>query len=64
MTISMTKAAGQYGVIHITGWSVFLASREATICRHRVSARAISPRWLLWSTNLLKQHETLTKHNF
>jgi hypothetical protein len=37
---------------------------EATGCRHRASACVVLPRRPPWSTNLLKQHKTLTKHNF
>jgi hypothetical protein len=37
---------------------------KATGCRDRASASAVSSRHLPWSTNMLKQHKTLTNHNF
>ena len=45
---------------HVQGFT----GKEATGCHHWESACAVSPRWPPWSTNLLKQHKTLTKHNF
>jgi hypothetical protein len=39
-------------------------SLEATGCRHWANACTVSPRRLPWSMNSLKQHKTLTKHNF
>ena len=42
-----------------------MASLGTTGCRHRASACAVSPRLPPeWLTDSLKQHKTLTKHNF
>jgi len=63
-TISMAMAMQRYNTGRIAQWSTSRASLEATGCRHRASACAVSPRRLPWSTNLNKTHKTLTKHNF
>jgi len=63
-TISMAMAMQRYEAGRITRWSTSRASLEATGCRHRVNACALSPRRPSWSTNLNKTHKTLTKHNF
>ena len=54
----------RYDTGRIAWWITSGASLEATGCSHRASACAVSPRRPPWSTNLLKQHKTLTKHNF
>jgi hypothetical protein len=64
LAISIAMQMRRYNAGHITQWSTSRASLEATGCRHRASARAVSPRRPPWSTNSLKQHKTLTKHNF
>jgi hypothetical protein len=63
-TILMAMAMQQYDAGHITRRSTSGATLEATGCRHRVSACAVLHRRPPWSTNLLKQLKTLTKHNF
>jgi len=63
-TISMAMAMQRYDVGHIAQWITSRASLEATGCRHRVSACAVSPRRPPWSTNSNKTHKTLTKDNF
>ena len=62
--ISMAMAMQRYDARRITRWITSRASLEATGCRHRASACAISPRWPPWWTILNKTHKTLTKHNF
>jgi len=64
MAISIAMAMQRYDPGRIDPWSTSRASLEATGCRHRASACAVLPRRPPWSTNLLKQHKTLTKHNF
>jgi hypothetical protein len=64
LAISIATQTRRYDVGHIARWRTFRASLEATGCRHRASACAVSPRRPPWSTNSLKQHKTLTKHNF
>ena len=63
-TISMAMAMQRYDAGRIAQWSTSRASLEATGCRHRASACAVSPRRPPWSTNSNKTHKTLTKHNF
>jgi len=63
-TISMAMAMQRYDAGHIARWSTSRDSLEATGCRHRASAYAVSPRRPPWSTNSNKTHKTLTKHNF
>jgi len=63
-TISMAMAMQRYDAGRIARWSTSRASLEATGCRYRPSACAVSPQWLPWSTNSNKTHKTLTKHNF
>jgi len=53
-----------YNAGYIAQWSTYGASLKATACRHQASACAALPRRSPWLTNLLKQHKTLTKHNF
>ena len=62
--ISIAMQMQRYNVECITQWSTSRASFKATGCCHRVSACAILPRRPQWSTNLSKQHQTLTKRNF
>ena len=64
LAILIAMQTRRYDAGHIAQWSTSRASLEATGCRHRSSARIISPRRPPWSTNSLKQHKTLTKHNF
>ncbi len=64
LAISVAMAMQQYHAGHIAQWSTSRASLDATGCRHWSSACAISPRRPPWSTNSLKQHKTLPKHNF
>jgi hypothetical protein len=64
LAILIAMAMQRYEVGRITRWSTSRASLEATGCRHRASACDVSPWRLKWSTNLLKQHKTLLKHNF
>jgi hypothetical protein len=61
---SIAMQTRRYDAGHIAQWSTSRASLEATECHHRASACAVLPRRPPWSTNLLKQHKTLTKHNF
>ena len=63
-TISMAMAMQGYNAGRITRWGTSRASLEATGCRHRASACAVSPQRPPWSTNSNKTHKTLTKHNF
>ena len=64
LAISVAMAMQRYHAGHIARWSTSRASLDATGCRHWSSACAISPRRPPWSTNSLKQHKTLPKHNF
>ena len=64
MAISIAMAMQRYDAGRIARQSTSRASLEATRCHHRSSARIISPRRPPWSTNSLKQHKTLTKHNY
>jgi len=64
LAISIAMAMQRYDVGCIIRWSASRASLEATGCRNRVSACAVLPRRPACSTNSLKQHKTLTKHNF
>jgi hypothetical protein len=64
LAILIAMAMQRYNVGHIAQWSTSMASLEATECHHRASACAVLPRRPPWSTNSLKQHKTLTKHNF
>ena len=57
-TISIAMAMQQYDARRIARWSTSRASLEATGCRHRASACAVSPRRPPWSTNSLYN----TKH--
>ncbi len=43
---------------HIAQWSTSVASCKATRCRHRASARAVSPRQPPWSTILKRTKNT------
>ena len=58
MEISIAMAMQRYDTRRIARWSISRASLEATGCRHRASACAVSPRRPPWST-ILKKH---TKH--
>jgi len=42
---------GRYGARHIARWSVSVALCEATRCRHRACARAVSARRTPWSSS-------------
>ena len=64
MAISIAMAMQRYDARRIARWSTSRASPEATGCRHRASACAVSPRERPWSMNSNKTHKTLTKHNF
>ncbi len=64
MAISMAMAMQWYDTGRIARWITSGASLEVTGCSHWVSACAVSPRQPPWSTNLLKQHKTLTKNYF
>ena len=64
MEISIAMAMQWYNAGRIAQWITSGASLEATGCRHRASACAVSPRRPPWSTNSNKTHKTLTKHNF
>ncbi len=64
LSISIAMRMRRYDAGRIARWSTSGASLEATGCRHWASACAVSPRRPPWSTNSLKQHKTLTKHNF
>jgi hypothetical protein len=64
LAISIAMAMQRYNTGRIARYSTSRALLEATGCRHWASACAVLPRRLPWSTNLLKQHKTLTKHNF
>ena len=46
-----TMPLGRYGARHIARWSVYVASCEATRCRHRACARAVSARRTPWSSS-------------
>ena len=43
---------GRYGARHAARWSASVASCEATRCRHRACARAVSARRTPWSSSL------------
>ncbi len=60
--ISIAMWMQRCNVGRIAQWSASVASCEATRCRHRASAHAVSPRRPPWLTMLKKK--TLTKHNF
>ena len=66
LAILIAMAMQRYDAGRITRWSTSRASFKATGCRHWLSACAVLPRPRRppWSTNFLKQHKTLTKHNF
>ncbi len=64
LAISIAMQMRRYDAGHIARWSTSRASLKATGCRHRASACTVSPRRPPWSTNLLKQHNKLIKHNF
>jgi hypothetical protein len=64
MAILIAMAMQWYDAGRIAQWITSGASLEATGCSHRASACAVLPRRPPWSTNLLKQHKTLTKNNF
>jgi hypothetical protein len=64
LAISIAMAMQRYNVGRIAQYSTSRALLEATGCRHWASACAILPWRLPWSTNLLKQHKTLTKQKF
>ena len=64
MAISIAMAMQRYDAGRIDRQSTSRASLDATGCRHRSSAPIVSPWRPPWSTNSLKQHKTLTKHNF
>jgi hypothetical protein len=64
LAISIAMQMRQNDAGHIARWSTSMASLEATGCRHQASACAVLPRQPPWSTNSLKQHKTLPKHNF
>ena len=63
LAISIAMRMRQCDAGRIARWSTSRASLKATGCRHRASAFAFLPRQPPWSTNLLKQHKTLPKHN-
>jgi len=58
MAISITMAMQWYNAGRIARWSTPGASLEATGCRHRSSAWAVSPQCLPWLTILVEN----TKH--
>jgi hypothetical protein len=58
----MTTPPGWYGALHIAQWSASLASGKVTGCRHQVSARAMFPRRLPWSSLLAGWKNTT--HNY
>ncbi len=64
LAIPIAMQMRRYDAGQIVRWSTSRASLEATGCCHRASACAELPRRPPWSTNSLKQHKTLTKHNF
>jgi len=64
MAISIAMAMQWYDAGRISQWSTSRASLEATGCRHRLSACAVSPRRLPWSKNLNQTHKTLTNYSF
>ena len=66
MAILMAMAMHWYDAGRIAQWITSGASLKATGCSHRASACAVAvlPRRPPWSTNLLKQHKTLTKNYF
>jgi hypothetical protein len=49
-TILIAMPLEQYGAMHIARWSASVASCKATICHHRMSARAVLPRQPPWLT--------------
>ena len=53
-TISMAMAMQRYNAGRIARWSTSRASLEATGCRHRASACAVSPQRPPWSMNSSK----------
>ena len=64
MAISIAMAMQRYDAGRIAQWSTSRASLEATGCRHRSNACAVSPQRPPWSKNSNQTHKTLTKHNF
>ncbi len=64
LAISIAMQMQQYDAGHITQWSTFKASLEATGCCHRLSACAVLPWRPPWSLILNEIHKTLTKPNF
>jgi hypothetical protein len=64
MAILIAMAMQWYDAGRIAQWITSGASLEATGCSHWASACAVLPRRPPWSTNLLKQHKTLTKNYF
>jgi hypothetical protein len=64
LAMSIAMAMQWYDVGRISQESTPRASLEVTGCLHWASACAVSPWRLPLSTNLLKQHKTLPKHNF
>ena len=64
LTISIAIGMRRCDAGRIARYNTSRASSGATGCRHRASACAVSHRRPSWWTNSLKQHKTLTKHNF
>ena len=64
LAILIVISMQRYDAGHIAQWSTSMASLEAAGSHHQVSACALLPRRLPWSTNLKETHKTLTKHNF
>ncbi len=58
MAISINMAMQRYNAGRIAQWNTSGASLEATGCRHRSSACAVSPQRLPWSAILVEN----TKH--
>ena len=56
MAISIAMAMQWYNAGHIARWSTSRASLEATGCRHRSSACAVSPQRPPWSKNSNQTH--------
>ena len=56
MAISIAMAMQRYNAGRFAQWSTSGGSLEATECRHRSSACAVSPRRPPWLMKLLKHH--------
>ncbi len=61
LAISIAMQMWRYNVGHIAQWSTSRASLEATGCRYWLSACAVLPRQLPWSTNLNKTTQNTNK---